>query len=172
MFEVVKQSEVPAGATITSSTWACKKKANGTYRARLNCHGFQQIEGEHYDSLNLAAPVTNEVSVRLFMVLAIMASWQTYVLDVRGAFLLGSFEDGETIYMSRPRGFEQWYPPDIVLLLLKTNYGTKQAAMAFWREMNRAMKDMDFARSTVDPCVFFQSWNDAGGLCVALVIVG
>ena len=107
------------------------------------------------------------------MVLVIMASWQTYVLDVlRGAFLLGSFEDGERIYMGRPRGFEQWYPPDIVLLLLKTIYGTKQAAMAFWREMNRAMKDMDFARSTVDPCVFFQSWNDAGGLCVALVIVG
>ena len=169
VFKVVKQSDVPAGATITSSTWACKKKANGTYRARLNCRGFQQIEGEHYDSSNLAAPVTNEMSVRLFMVLAIMAGWRTYVLDVRGAFLLGSFEDGEMIYMSRPRGFEQWYPPDIALLLLKTIYGTKQAAMAFWREMNRAMKDMDFARSTVDPCVFYQ-WTGAG-LCVWLLWV-
>ena len=98
-----------------------------------------------------------------------MAEWATYVVDVRGAFLLGSFEDGEEIYMARPKGFERWYPEGIVLLLLKTIYGTKQAAMAFWREMNRAMKHMEFARSVVDPCVFYQ-WTDYG-LCLWLLWV-
>jgi hypothetical protein len=109
------------------------------------------------------------MSIRLFITLAIMADWATYILDVKGAFLLGLFEDGERIYMARPQGFEQWYPPDIVLLLLKTIYGTKQAAMAFWREMCRAMKNMAFARSTVDPCVFFE-WTELG-LCIWLLWV-
>jgi len=159
VFLPVKKKDVPVGATITSSTWACKKKANGTYRARLNCRGFLQIEGEHFDSSNIAAPVTNEMSVRTILTLACMAGWSTYMLDVKGAFLLGEFEDGEQIYMSVPEGFEEYYPTDEVLFLLKTIYGTRQAAMAFWREMNRAMKDMLQKRSVVDPCLFFR-WTE------------
>jgi len=27
------------------STWAMKKKANGTFRARLNARGFEQVDG-------------------------------------------------------------------------------------------------------------------------------
>jgi len=52
---------------------------------------------------------------------------------VKGAFLLGDFEDNVTIYMEIPQGFKQWYRTDEVWLLLQTIYGTKQAAMAFWR---------------------------------------
>ena len=91
------------------------------------------------------------------------------MLDVKGAFLLGEFEDGEQIYMSVPEGFEEYYPTDEVLFLLKTIYGTRQAAMAFWREMNRAMKDMLQKRSVVDPCLFFR-WTEHG-LVVWLVWV-
>ena len=34
--------EVPEDAKIISSTWAMKKKSNGTCRARLNAQGFEQ----------------------------------------------------------------------------------------------------------------------------------
>jgi hypothetical protein len=50
VFEVVDIKNVPDDATILTSTWAMKKKANGTFHARLNTRGFEQIDGEHYDS--------------------------------------------------------------------------------------------------------------------------
>ena len=133
-----------------------KKKSNGTYSARLIARGFKQKDGEHFNSSNLAAPVTNAVSVRIFMVIMLMARWATYMLDVKGAFLLGEFEDGEKIFMDVPQGFEKYYEQygNVVLLLLQTIYGTKQAAMAYWRQMLRAFKHMGgFKRSIIDPCV-------------------
>jgi hypothetical protein len=59
VFEVVKASVVPKGAKVLTSTWAMKKKANGTFRARLNARGYEQIDGEHYDEFTKAAPVVN-----------------------------------------------------------------------------------------------------------------
>ena len=42
--------------------WAMKKKANGTFIARLNARGYEQVEGEHYNAYNIAAPVTSDVT--------------------------------------------------------------------------------------------------------------
>ena len=49
----------------------------------------------------------------------------------------------------------------MVLLLLKTLYSLKQAAMAFWRELLKVMIDMNMERSQVDPCLYF-AWTDHG----------
>jgi len=83
------------------------------------------------------------------------------VIDVKGAFLLGDFEDNVTIYMEIPQGFKQWYRTNEVWLLLQTIYGTKQAAIVFWRLVNKVMKNMNFTRSTTDPCLFYK-WTDEG----------
>jgi hypothetical protein len=37
--------------------------------------------------------------------------------------------------MKVPRGFEKFYPDDMVLKLKKCIYGLKQAAMAFWHHL-------------------------------------
>ena len=47
---------------ILTTTWAMKKKANGTYCARVNARGYEQVEGLHYDSSSTAAPVTNDTT--------------------------------------------------------------------------------------------------------------
>jgi hypothetical protein len=54
-----------------------------------------------------------------------MAAWYAYVLDVVGAFLLGKFDPKHKMYMRVPRGFEKFYPDHVVLLLMKTLYGTR-----------------------------------------------
>ena len=51
------------GAKILSTTWAMKKKSNGVFRARINAQGFEQVDGEHYESHDIAAPVSNERSI-------------------------------------------------------------------------------------------------------------
>ena len=60
-------------------------------------------------------------------------------MDINGEFLHGHFKNGEIIHMLVPKGFEKYYPSDVVLLLLRTLYGLKQAAMALWCELLKAM---------------------------------
>ena len=51
------------------------------------------------------------------------------------------------------------YPINAILLLLRTIYGLKQAAMAFSKKLLMAMRGMGFKRSTADPCLYY-SWKD------------
>ena len=128
----VSISEVPKDAKIITSTWAMKKKPNGTFRARLNARGFEQIEGIHYDPTSIAAPVVAHMTIRIVLVLMTMAAWTGYLMDVREAFLKGTFDNDEKIYMTVPQGMEKWYGQKDLLLLQKTIYGLKQAAYRFW----------------------------------------
>ena len=162
VFKPVKKEEVPKDAKILSTTWAMKKKSNGTYRARMNMRGYEQKDGEHFDSSSISSPVTNDVSIRCVLVLMIMAGWYGHMCDVKGAFLHGTFDNGEVIYTTVPQGFEKWYDPEEwLLLLLKTCYGLKQAAMMFWRELLKAMVYMKFCRSNADPCLYWR-WTTNG----------
>ena len=62
----------------------------------------------------------------------IIANWLAKVVDVKGAFLHGTFEDGEVIYMKVPHGFEKHYKENELLKLEKTICGLKKAVMCFW----------------------------------------
>ena len=69
-----KLEDVPRGAKVLTSTWAIKKKrSNGKLRTRLHCREYKQIDGMHYDSSDIYAPVTNDTTIRIVMVLALMA---------------------------------------------------------------------------------------------------
>ena len=157
-----KRSELPPGTKVITTTWAMKKKANGKYRARLNARGFEQQDGIHYDSTSTAAPVVSEVTIRVMLTMVVMCDWAARLVDVQGAFLLGEFEEkDEKVYIEVPKGFEEFYAKDSVLLLLKTLYGLKQSALAFWKVLLTVMRKMNFERSTVDPSVYYK-WDDCG----------
>ena len=128
----------------------------------MNARGFEQVEGVHYHESNIASPVTNDMSIRIIMVLALMARWTAKIVDVKGAFLHGEFEEeDEPIYMGVPQGFECHYEDDVALLLGKTIYGLKNAARAFWKELLKVFSKMDCDRSKADPCMYFQ-WTVMG----------
>eukprot|EP00957_Ditylum_brightwellii_P097786 7446321-Ditylum_brightwellii.AAC.1 len=111
-----------------------KPKANRTKHARLNARGYEQVDGLHY-------------MVRIVMT----------------AFLNGRFQNGERLFMNVPQGFAKFYPSDVLLLLLRTIYGLKQAAMQFWHALLAAMTDMTFKRNKADPCLYF---NWIGGFLI------
>ena len=157
VFMPVKRNDVPDNAKFVSTTWAMKKKSNGTLRARLNMRGYEQQEGIHYDEQAIASPVTTDVTVRVCMVLMLMAGWTAKLVDIKGAFLHGEFDNNEKIYTEVPQGFEEFCDPiAFVLLLMKTCYGLKQAAMMFWRELLKAMNHMKCNRSDCDPCLYWK----------------
>jgi hypothetical protein len=63
--------------------------------------------------------------------------------------------------LSIPKGFENFYPSNYVLLLLKTLYGTKQAALQFWRKLVEALTGKGYNKSRADACLYF-AWNKVG----------
>jgi hypothetical protein len=128
----------------------------------LNARGFEQREGLHYDNSSISVPVSNEMVIRIVLVLMIMANWVSGILDVQGAFLHGRFDYGETIHMEVPQGFEKHYDPMYyVLLLLKTIYGLKQSAFQFWKAILLCFASMGFKRSKSDPCLYYK-WSTTG----------
>jgi len=161
VFQVVPMNELPVGAKVLTSTWAMKKKSNGDYRARLNARGYEQVDGVHYDEDAKSAPVASEAAIHIVLILLIMAMWAAQLIDVNGAFLYGTFEKGRKVYMKVPQGFEKFYPLECYLLLLKTLYGTKQAARAFWIKLLAAFKAMGYTRSKADPCLYYK-WTEHG----------
>jgi hypothetical protein len=156
VWTAVEASKVPRGSKIIDTTWAMKKKSNGTHRARINARGFKQVDGEHYDSSSISAPVVNDTTIRNSFVLMLMMGGAGKLVDVKGAFLHGTFEDGEKIYLKVPEGFELYYPKGTLLELNKTIYGLKQSAMAFWRELLKCMNNMGYQRSSTDPCLYYR----------------
>jgi hypothetical protein len=117
---VVKKKNVPRGVKILTSTWAMKKKTNGVRRARLNGRCYEQVDGIHYDSSSIHAPVTNDVTVRIVLTIALMAGWLGQLIDVDGAFLYGRLR--ELLFMKVLQGFKKYYEDNDVLLLGKANY--------------------------------------------------
>jgi hypothetical protein len=59
--------------------------------------------------MTISSPVTNSATIKIVLVLMVMANMIAHVVDVKGAFLHREFEDGEKIHMKIPRGFKKCF---------------------------------------------------------------
>jgi hypothetical protein len=159
VFEPVKISKLPKRVKLIDTTWAMKKKSLGTLRGRVNVRGFCQIEREHYDGTSISAPVANAMTIKTSLTLMLMQGGIAHVMDVKTAFLYGKFEDGEKAHIKVPLGFEDFYDKDTALLLKKTLYGLKQAAMASYRKLLAATANIGLKQSSANPCLYYK-WVD------------
>jgi hypothetical protein len=132
VFEEVNKNDLPEGTKVIDSTWVCKKKSTGTLQGRLNARSFKQIPGKYYDPFSIASPVTNGMTICIVLTIMLAPGWVASVVDVKGEFIHGEFQDGEEIYMKVPQVWEKHYSTNSILKLLQCIYGLKQAAMAFW----------------------------------------
>ena len=151
----VPKKEVPETAKVINSTCACRKNSNITYRARLNTRVFDQKDGEYYDSTPISAPMTNDATICISLLLMIMVGWVGELLGVKGVFLHEEFEDGKEIYMKNTEDFEHLYIQYVLLLLLKTICGLKKEGMEFWRQLLRSFISMGYTRSKADSFLYF-----------------
>ncbi len=123
---------------------------------RINVRGFEQVEGQHYNALRISAPITNGMTIKLVLTLMLASGGIAHVVDVKGAFLHGEFNNGEKIYIKIPLGFEEFYDNNTVLLLKKCFYGLKQLAMAFYRKFLAAANKIGLKQSSADPCLYYK----------------
>jgi len=156
VFETVMIANLPPGTKLTDSVWAMKKKSNGVLCSIINARGFTQVEGQHYDGTTISLPVTNAATIIIVLALMVRASMIAHVVDVKGAFLHGDFEEDKKIHMKILRGFGKLFPERSMILLKKCLYGLKQATEAFWRKLLRAAQAMGLLRSHADPCLYYK----------------
>eukprot|EP00957_Ditylum_brightwellii_P111799 8527220-Ditylum_brightwellii.AAC.2 len=80
VWKSVLKSKLPEGGKVLTLTWAMKPKPNGVRYARLNAHGFEQVDGLYYDGQDLSAPVVNDMTIRIVCVMIILAAWTDELL--------------------------------------------------------------------------------------------
>jgi hypothetical protein len=138
VWEAVPIDKIPEGTKIMTSAWAMKNKSNGTYRARINARGFEQVDGEHCNLDTKSSPVTCIVTIRIVMTLVVMSAWAAHLMDVHEALLKGKFRDGEVIYMKVPQGFEKYHPKNVIIA--KNNLWIGSSRIGFWGRDSRSIR--------------------------------
>ena len=93
------------------------------------------------------------------------------IIDVKGAYLQGQFENGEIMYIEVPDGMEKYYwkKGDMVLHLNVPIYGTKQAASCFYKTLVKKTQNSGYERSKADPCLYIIWWDNRLALMVSWV---
>ena len=148
----VPRKDLPKGSREMDETWACKKKSNGVFRARLVLRDCMQVDGKHDDSKRVVLPVAYVITILIFLALIAIVGWFPDLVNARGAFLFGEWESERENYMEDPKeGWERLYPPGTVWKLMETVCG----ANLFLKVMDMMI---EFARSATDPCLYFQ-WH-------------
>ena len=89
--------------------------------------GNQQKEGIHYRAGELYAPVMKATEVRLFLAKAAQMGLAVFKSDTKQAFLNGDIGT-ELLYIRPPDWWPELVPEGHVLQLMKSMYGTRQAA--------------------------------------------
>lgn len=134
--------------------FAVKFDGEGLYvkhRARLVGMGNTQIQGVNYDET--FAPVVRLESFRMLLAVSSHKKWTVWHMDVKTAFLNADIDDYD-IYMSYPEGYLKPKDPSRCLKLKKSIYGLKQAGRLWSKKLFSVMRQMGFAQSANDPCVF------------------
>ncbi len=110
--------------------------------------------------------VKNAMTIRIVLSIMLVQGGIAHVVDVKGAFLYGEFEDGKKIYIKILLGFDKFYSSNTVLMLKKMLYVLKQAAMAFYRKLLVATQNIRLKRSTADLCLYYK-W-EMGSLVIVI----
>jgi Reverse transcriptase (RNA-dependent DNA polymerase) len=130
-----------------------KIKRNGVYRSRLVACGYSQVPG--VDFQESFAPVINDVTFQILLVMMLTWNLKAKVVDIETAFLHCNLK--ETIYMEIPKGMEASI--DACLILNNTIYSLVQSTREFYNKLVSALKDCGFQGSLVDPCLWIKHFN-------------
>ena len=161
VWEILPMSSLPSSAHIIRLIWSFKRKRNPfgeltKHKARLCVHGGMQREG--VDFHNTFAPVVNWSTVRLIIMMAEMAGWESRQIDYVLAFSQAPIDSD--VYLHLPAGFHVNGKDEnekYVLKLKKNLYGTIQAAANWFDMLKSGLEDEGFKQNKIDPCLFVRS---------------
>ena len=80
--------------------------------------------------------------------------WVTRQVDYTNDFTQA--ELGEEVYIEPPKGFQRKDKKDLVLKLLKSLYGLRQAPKSFFDKLSSGLLERGFVQSNLDKCLFMK----------------
>jgi hypothetical protein len=164
--------EKPKGANVVGSKWVYRIKKNAAgqvekYRARLVAQGFSQIPGiDYFDTF---APVAKTTSTRVILTFAARNGWPVHQMDVKSAYLNGTLDDNEVIYLRQAPGFAITGSEHLVLRLRKALYGLKQSGRRWYQTFSGIMAGFDLIRCEADHAVFVRKSNNVTSIIIVHV---
>ncbi|KAI0995304.1 hypothetical protein K3495_g12878, partial [Podosphaera aphanis] len=161
----------PSGSNIITSKWVftIKVLSNGAierFKARLVARGFSQIKGEDYDET--FAPTVRMDTLRLFLAMVAEKELKCRHFDIKNAFTESQLK--ENIFMHPPPGLQ--IKKGMVLKVLRSLYGLKQAARDWNLLMKSELIKWGFDQSKADPCMFLHKQTSVMLLVYVDDIVG
>ena len=163
VWDVVDNSDVPRNRKPIGCRWVFELKRDGRHRARLVAQGFSQIPG--VDFTDCFAPVVNDVTFRMLIVMMMVRNYECRMIDVETAFLHGDLD--EEVYMRNPEGYDAG--ENKCLKLKKATYGLSQSARQWWKKLVKTMKGFKFKLSIAEPCLLFKRTEE--GICLIVIYV-
>ena len=163
-----KRATIESDQKLIGNKWVFKIKKNGVFRARLVALGYSQIPG--VDFTDNYAPVVNDVTIRVVLVLYYCNNWYVESIDIETAFLYGELE--EKIYMKVPDGLMEIETEDLegkCLELEKSIYGLVQSARQFAKHFFALLSKIGFKSFGSDNCLMMR--KDEEGIVVICVYV-
>ena len=130
------------------SRWVFDIKRSGLFKVRLVACGYSQIPG--VDFTESYAPVINDVSWRILLIIKILMKYEATIVDVETAFLFGDLE--EEVYMT----CKEVHDDDEVLLLIHSIYGLVQSARQYYIKFKEKLNKIGFYGGFPDPCLLMR----------------
>ena len=165
-------TEVPLseanGEDIVLTTWVFTRKRTPDgrikkWKARLCLRG-DLMRGVN----NTFAPVVAFSTVRVFLVISIIAGWKTCSIDFSNAFIQA--KRTQPIFVHVPKGFCT-IKENHVLKLVRSLYGARDAPKLWLELLFKAFKEYGLTQSMLDPCLwlgknlFLICFVDEVGIC-------
>jgi hypothetical protein len=154
------------GLNVLKGTWVFKLKRlpDGTpsrFKARFCARGDLQKEG--VDFFDTYAPVVQWSTIRLLLSTVLTEGWATRQVDYTNAFAQADLR--EEVYLECPKMFAPKSGANVVLRLLKSLYGLRQAPRTFFEKLRDGLIERGYTQSVNDPCLFMKE----GIICVVYV---
>ena len=126
---------------LLTTRWVITVKENGDLKSRFVAKGYTQRPGENY--YQTYSPVVDRVSVNVLLNIAAIKGLKLFSLDISQAFLQAPID--EDVYIKHEGK---------IYKLLRSLYGTKQAARMWNKEITKVLKEYNCKQSKTDPCMF------------------
>jgi ribonuclease HI len=139
---------------------------NVKFKARIVLCGYSQIYGVNY--LETYSPTVSKASMKLALTYMLKHAMTIRIGDVKGAFLEG--ENDYVVYGRLPAEIFPKGTGDIVVNLLRSIYGEKQAAYVWYMKFKKILCEyLGFEVLLHDESIFVQK-NEAGEIIIMVVV--
>ncbi|CAI7911941.1 unnamed protein product, partial [Closterium sp. NIES-53] len=134
-------------------------KSTGTYVDVVPPPGANIVSGmwiyRGVDYFQTFSPTPKMTTLRVLLHVAAHRDYELHSVDFSTAFLQGSLH--EEIWLRRPPGFTESFPPGTQWSLRRPVYGLRQAPREWHDTLRTTLAALGFAPSTADPSLFLRT---------------